>query len=511
MRHQTLSWFRKRPQRSRTTQRRKIQIEGLESKRLLAGDVSAAVGDADLNGVFDSSDIVRVFQAGKFETGESASFDQGDWNGDGVFDSTDIVVAFQAGRYGLEQPLAAEGEGDDTPIDEDDQAKTKPRRGRHQGRARCDKGADRKDPAAKTIEQLNAGIESGNLPGDLTAEQAQQIVTDLEAAVVAEDRDAIKALLSQVRGEREQDRIQGRIDKLTENIASGELPDGVTPEEAQSLVDGLNQALANDDLDAAKELLKQGRKTPKEGAPGRHAGDKGERAFPAEGVQARIDRLQAAIDAGEFPSDLTPESAAALLAAYTTALETEDLAPVMELKRSMHLEKVISKMQASLEAGKLPGDATAEEVQAVITTAQESLANGDLEGADEALKQLRPERSARPKPKAGGRRGPGGHKRPDADGGAEDGGAEDGGAEDGGAEDGGAEDDGDRPARPKPKAGGRRGPGGHKRPEADGGADDGGADEGGADEGGADEGGAENRKGPGRRAPGRGGPKPARR
>jgi hypothetical protein len=66
--------------------------------------VPPIAGDANRDGLFDSSDLVLVFQAGKYETGESAIWEEGDWNGDLVFDSGDLVVAFQSGRY--EQPAA---------------------------------------------------------------------------------------------------------------------------------------------------------------------------------------------------------------------------------------------------------------------------------------------------------------------------------------------------------------------------------------------------------------------
>jgi hypothetical protein len=58
-------------------------------------------GDANRNGRFDSSDLVQVFQHGRYDTGQPALWDQGDWNGDGFFDSSDLVVAFQTGNYQL--------------------------------------------------------------------------------------------------------------------------------------------------------------------------------------------------------------------------------------------------------------------------------------------------------------------------------------------------------------------------------------------------------------------------
>ena len=57
------------------------------------------VGDADLDGLFDSQDFVTVFVAGKYETGAAANWDEGDWNADLLFDSGDFVVAFVDGGY----------------------------------------------------------------------------------------------------------------------------------------------------------------------------------------------------------------------------------------------------------------------------------------------------------------------------------------------------------------------------------------------------------------------------
>ncbi|MCP4194549.1 MAG: PEP-CTERM sorting domain-containing protein [Planctomycetaceae bacterium] len=57
------------------------------------------MGDADLNGQFDSGDLVTVFAAAKYETGQEASWGQGDWNGDQKFDSGDLVTAFSNAGY----------------------------------------------------------------------------------------------------------------------------------------------------------------------------------------------------------------------------------------------------------------------------------------------------------------------------------------------------------------------------------------------------------------------------
>ena len=56
-------------------------------------------GDANLDGMFDSRDLVEVFVAGKYETVLKAGWAQGDWDGDGLFGSSDLVVSFQDDGY----------------------------------------------------------------------------------------------------------------------------------------------------------------------------------------------------------------------------------------------------------------------------------------------------------------------------------------------------------------------------------------------------------------------------
>ena len=66
------------------------------------------IGDSNLDGEFNSSDFVNVFTAGKFETGDPATWAEGDWNGDGVFGSGDFVAAFTDGGFELgPRPAAA--------------------------------------------------------------------------------------------------------------------------------------------------------------------------------------------------------------------------------------------------------------------------------------------------------------------------------------------------------------------------------------------------------------------
>ena len=65
-------------------------------------------GDSSGDGQFDRADIALVAQAGKYRTGQPATFAEGDWNGDGRFDALDIVLAAPDGwlwRTGGVSPL----------------------------------------------------------------------------------------------------------------------------------------------------------------------------------------------------------------------------------------------------------------------------------------------------------------------------------------------------------------------------------------------------------------------
>jgi hypothetical protein len=58
-------------------------------------------GDSNLDGIFNSSDLVLVFTAGQYEDAipGNSTFATGDWNGDGDFTTSDLVLAFQYGAY----------------------------------------------------------------------------------------------------------------------------------------------------------------------------------------------------------------------------------------------------------------------------------------------------------------------------------------------------------------------------------------------------------------------------
>ena len=59
------------------------------------------LGDANLDGEFNTGDLVDVFQTGEYEDGidRNSVWARGDWNGDLEFDTSDLVAAFQDGGY----------------------------------------------------------------------------------------------------------------------------------------------------------------------------------------------------------------------------------------------------------------------------------------------------------------------------------------------------------------------------------------------------------------------------
>ncbi|MCA9217393.1 MAG: VCBS repeat-containing protein [Planctomycetales bacterium] len=75
--------------------------------------IRSSVGDSNLDGVFDSADLVAVFSSAEYEDNiaGNSTWAEGDWNGDGDFDTSDLVWAFQVGVYAdrLPEPLAETG------------------------------------------------------------------------------------------------------------------------------------------------------------------------------------------------------------------------------------------------------------------------------------------------------------------------------------------------------------------------------------------------------------------
>ena len=60
-----------------------------------------SLGDANFDGVFDSTDIVEVFKSGHYEDGmrQNSTWVEGDWNCDREFNSSDFVAALADGGY----------------------------------------------------------------------------------------------------------------------------------------------------------------------------------------------------------------------------------------------------------------------------------------------------------------------------------------------------------------------------------------------------------------------------
>ena len=58
-------------------------------------------GDADMNGVYDSLDLINVFTAGEYHDADdgNSTWGTGDWDGDGDFTTSDLVLAFADGGY----------------------------------------------------------------------------------------------------------------------------------------------------------------------------------------------------------------------------------------------------------------------------------------------------------------------------------------------------------------------------------------------------------------------------
>lgn len=77
------------------------QLTTADHAHLIDQILQVVVGDANLDGVFNSRDLVLIFQAGEYEDDQprNSSWADGDWNCDGEFSSRDLVAAFQAGRY----------------------------------------------------------------------------------------------------------------------------------------------------------------------------------------------------------------------------------------------------------------------------------------------------------------------------------------------------------------------------------------------------------------------------
>jgi hypothetical protein len=77
------------------------QVNEQDRDELIVKILGTSYGDANLDGVFDSRDLIEVFQRGGYadNTSRNGAWENGDWNGDGEFESSDLVLAAQQGAY----------------------------------------------------------------------------------------------------------------------------------------------------------------------------------------------------------------------------------------------------------------------------------------------------------------------------------------------------------------------------------------------------------------------------
>jgi hypothetical protein len=80
----------------------KDKVVDFADRRVWVHDLKrTSFGDSNLDGQFNSNDLVAVFQAGEYEDtlAFNSKWASGDWNGDGDFTTNDLVLAFQDGGY----------------------------------------------------------------------------------------------------------------------------------------------------------------------------------------------------------------------------------------------------------------------------------------------------------------------------------------------------------------------------------------------------------------------------
>ena len=75
-------------------------VNELDHRYLISNILRTRSGDVNLDGTFDSADLITVLQSTHYEQELDATWATGDWNCDGRFDSGDLVLAFQNGGFG---------------------------------------------------------------------------------------------------------------------------------------------------------------------------------------------------------------------------------------------------------------------------------------------------------------------------------------------------------------------------------------------------------------------------
>jgi hypothetical protein len=87
------------------------QVNGEDMAYLVEDLIGTTYGDANLDGIFNSRDMLIVFQAGEYEDGipDNSTWREGDWNCDGDFGTGDLLTAFRHGGYeAASRPVASQ-------------------------------------------------------------------------------------------------------------------------------------------------------------------------------------------------------------------------------------------------------------------------------------------------------------------------------------------------------------------------------------------------------------------
>lgn len=88
-------------------------VDTLDLNHLIRNILGTSFGDANLDGVFNSTDLIQIFAVNEYEDGidRNSTWSEGDWNCDGEFNSLDLIWAFRDGTY--EAAMVASSLGND--------------------------------------------------------------------------------------------------------------------------------------------------------------------------------------------------------------------------------------------------------------------------------------------------------------------------------------------------------------------------------------------------------------
>ena len=94
------------------------EITQADLQFLLSEIMDISPGDADLNGVFNSSDLVQIFRTAEYEdaVADNSTWSDGDWDCDRDFTSSDLVLAFRTGAYSTASTPVARASKLPTPL-----------------------------------------------------------------------------------------------------------------------------------------------------------------------------------------------------------------------------------------------------------------------------------------------------------------------------------------------------------------------------------------------------------